>query len=184
MTKTLLSLLTVVALLGCNKPAAEPEADPLAAAAPAAAPERVPPKDPARRTVLDVALLSPDHTTLVAAVKAAGAADALASPGGVYTVFAPTNAAFAKLPAGTVETLLKPENLSKLKAVVQHHAAVPVLKMADMKDGETLGMADGTKVTFHVKDGKVMVDGANIVGTVQAFNGVVYVVDGVLVPPG
>ena len=142
------------------------------------------PKSDAEKTVLDVALGSPDHTTLVAAVSAAGKADALASPGGIYTVFAPTNAAFDALPAGTVDTLLKPENKGQLQAVVQHHAMVPILQTKDMKDGQVLAMADGTSVTLHVgADGVVKVEDATIVGSVNAVNGVVHVVDRVLVPP-
>ncbi len=106
----------------------------------------------------------------------------LASPGGAYTVFAPTNAAFDKLPKGTVEGLLKPEKKPDLRAILQHHAAVPVKQIKDLHDGETMSMADGTKVTFHVKDGKVMVDDANIIGTVQTSNGVIHVVDAVILP--
>lgn len=155
---------------------------PPTAAAPAAKPAK--PKLESEKTVLDVALGSPDHTTLVAAVSAAGKADALNSPGGIYTVFAPTDAAFDALPPGTVESLLKPENIEQLKAVVQHHAAVPILTTANMKDGQVMSMADGTKVTLHVAaDGTVMVDDARVVGSVNAVNGVVHVVDKVLLPP-
>lgn len=149
------------------------------APAPAAAPK---PKSDAEKTVADVAVGSPDHTTLVTALQAAGLVAALNSPGGIYTVFAPTNAAFDKLPPGTVEGLLVPEKKADLKKILQHHAAVPILLTKDMKDGETMTMSDGTKVTFHVKDGKVMVNDANIIGSVNAVNGVVHVVDGVLLP--
>ncbi len=134
------------------------------------------------KTIVDVASASPDHTTLVAALKAADLVYVLASPGGVYTVFAPTNAAFDKLPKGTVETLLKPENKGELKRILQHHAAVPSMQLGDFKDGQTLSMSDGSKVTFHVKDGKVMVNDANIIASIQASNGVIHVVDAVLVP--
>ncbi len=143
---------------------------------------RPPPKTDGK-TVVDVAAASPDHTTLVTAVKATDLVYTLGSPGGVYTVFAPTNAAFDKLPPGTVEALLKPEKKAELKSVLQHHATVPVLGLKSLHDGQVLGMADGTKVTVHVKDGKVMIDNANIVGTVQASNGVVHVIDAVLLPP-
>lgn len=176
-------MLFLSALLACAPEAPAPAvALPTPVAAPVAeAP--APPKKDSEKTVLDVALGSPDHTTLVAAVKASGTANALGSPGGIYTVFAPTNAAFDKLPAGTVDTLLKPENQPKLKAIVQHHASVPIVNVADMKDGQVIKMADGTSVTLHVKDGKVDVDGAAILGSVQAVNGVVHVVDTVLLPP-
>ncbi len=151
------------------------------AAAPPAAPAA--PKADSEKTVLDVAVGSPDHTTLVAAVKAAGKADALGSPGGIYTVFAPTNAAFALLPAGTVDSLLTPEKNHDLKMIIQHHAAVPIIETKDMTDGQQISMSDGTKVTIHLKDGKYMVDDANIVGSVKAVNGVVHVIDRVLLPP-
>ncbi len=154
-----------------DKPAASAEAQ-----APAA------PKPESERTVLDIALGSPDHTTLVAAVKATDLAGALGSPGGIYTVFAPTNAAFDKLPPGTLDELLKPEKKADLKKIVQHHAMVPILETAAMQDGQVLSMSDGSSVTLHVQDGKVMVDDANIVATVKGMNGVVHVVDAVLLP--
>lgn len=140
-------------------------------------------KSDAEKNVVDVAIGSPDHKTLVAAVTAADLVPALSSPGGIYTVFAPTDAAFAALPAGTVDELLKPENKARLKLILQHHAAVPILNVADMKDGQTLTMSDGTAVTFHVTDGQVRVDNAHILGSVQAVNGVVHVVDAVILPP-
>lgn len=163
-----------------SKPPEAAHAAAPAAAAPAATPAR--PKTDAEKTVLDVAVGSPDHTTLVAAVKATDLVNALASPGGIYTVFAPTDAAFAALPAGTLDELLKPEKKSTLKLIVQHHAAVPIIEQKDMKDGQVVSMSDGTTVTLHVKDGKVMVNDANILGEVHAVNGVVYVVDKVLLP--
>ena len=182
--------ITLLALLGCNQaaeaPAASPATEP-APAAPAAAepakPEetKLPPSNGAT-TVVDIAVGSPDHTTLVAALKAADLVASLASPGGVYTVFAPTNAAFAKLPPGTVEGLLKPEKLADLKAVLQHHATVPILQASSLKDGQVIGMADGTKVTIHVADGKIKVGDANVLASINAANGVVHVIDAVLLP--
>ncbi|MFZ4577061.1 MAG: fasciclin domain-containing protein [Myxococcota bacterium] len=184
----------VVALMGvvaCGKqeplPAAtatesakvEAQAEEAAAVAPAPGPESRPDFG---KTVAGIAAASKDHTTLVAAVKAADLLGVLASPGGAYTVFAPTNDAFAKLPAGTVEGLLKPESKSALQGVLKHHTMVPVRQIGEFKDGEVLLMADGSKVTVAVKDGVVTVDGAKIVASVPASNGVVHVVDGVLVP--
>ena len=172
-------LIVTVALLGCQRDAGTPakteEPTPPAPIAPA-------PTKAATNTVVDIAVGSKDHTTLVAALKAADLVVSLASPGGVYTVFAPTNDAFGKLPKGTVEELLKPEKKGDLTKVLKHHAAVPMLRTADMRDGETLAMADGTKVTFHVKDGKVMVNNVNIIASFPASNGIVHVVDGVLLP--
>lgn len=157
-------------------------ADTTNAAASMATP-KAPPKPDNEKTVVNVAVGSANHTTLVTALKAADLVESLASPGGVYTVFAPTNAAFDKLPKGTVEGLLKPEKKAELKNILQHHAAVPILQIKDMHDGETLAMADGTKVTFHVKDGKVKVNDANIIASIPAMNGIVHVIDGVLSPP-
>jgi len=119
----------------------------------------------------------------VAAVKAADLVVSLSSPGGVYTVFAPTNAAFDALPKGTVDNLLKPENKEALQAVLKHHACVPIIPTTVMTDGQVIPMADGGKVTIHVQDGKYKVENANIVASIKAMNGVVHVVDAVLVPP-
>lgn len=180
-------LLLPLGLAACATDAPSPppvsSAPTTVASAPAAPAAPAAPKPDSEKTVLDIALGSPDHTTLVAAVKGAGKADALGSPGGIYTVFAPTNAAFDLLPPGTVEGLLAPEKKADLKKIVQHHAAVPIVDTKDMTDGQTIAMSDGTKVTIHVKDGKYMVDDANIVASVHAVNGVVHVVDRVLLPP-
>ena len=178
-----------LALIGACASEAPPSKANSVVAPSSAAPRAVRPapsadKPDAQKTVADVAVGSPDHTTLVAALQAGGLVDALASPGGIYTVFAPTNAAFDKLPPGTVDGLLVAEKKPDLVKVLKHHAAVPIVAQSEMKDGATLAMSDGTKVTFHVDGDHVMVDGANIVGTVNAMNGVVYVVDAVLLPPG
>lgn len=141
------------------------------------------PKSDAEKTVLDIALGSPDHTTLVAAVAATDLGTALGSRGGIYTVFAPTNAGFDKLPAGTVESLMEPEKKADLRRIVQHHASVPIVNYNDFRDGQVIGMSDGTAVTMHVRDGKVMVENANIIASVHGMNGVVHVVDAVLLPP-
>ena len=133
-------------------------------------------------TVTDVAADSKDHTTLVAALKAADYFDALRNPG-PFTVFAPTNAAFEKLPPGTLETLMKPESQDKLKKILQHHVLVSTYEAKWFKDGQSVGMVDGTKATMHVRDGKVMIDGATIAGSVRCGNGIVHVVDAVVLPP-
>jgi uncharacterized surface protein with fasciclin (FAS1) repeats len=184
--KTLVLLLLGTVAFACSKEAPPPvAAEPVAQAPDEAPPAEAPatPKTDAEKTVVDVAIGSPDHTTLVAAVKAADLVTSLSSPGGVYTVFAPTNAAFDLLPKGTVEALLKPEKKAELKALLQHHAAVPVLEAKDIKDGQVMAMSDGSKVTFHVQDGKVMVEDAHVLGSVRASNGIVHVIDKVLLPP-
>lgn len=183
--------MATLGIWGCNKQESAPAAEAAAPAAAAAAEEPAAPAEAAPgpesrpdfgTTVAGIAAGSKDHTTLVAAVKAADLLVVLASPGGAYTVFAPTNDAFAKLPAGTVEGLLKPENQGALQNILKHHTMVPVRQAAELKDGEVLNMADGGKVTVSVKDGVVTVDGAKVIASVPASNGVVHVVDAVLVP--
>jgi uncharacterized surface protein with fasciclin (FAS1) repeats len=138
--------------------------------------------DVSQKDVVRVAVGSPDHTTLVTALKTAEYVDVL-SNAGPFTVFAPTNAAFALLPAGTVEGLLKPESKDALRNILEYHVAVGVYKLENLKDGQTINQVNLDNVTIGVKDGKYTVNGANIVGTVPASNGIVYVVDGVLLPP-
>ena len=133
------------------------------------------------KDVVKVAVGSPDHTTLVKAVQAAGLVDVL-SNAGPFTVFAPVNTAFEKLPAGTVEGLLKPESKNDLANILQYHVAVPIWKEDMFKDGQKLGMANGGSVIISKKDGKLMVNDANILGSVMASNGIVYVIDKVLLP--
>ena len=125
---------------------------------------------------------SKDHSTLVQAVVAGELVDAL-SNNGPFTVFAPTNEAFAALPAGTVDNLLKTENKAALQNILQYHVWIGVLNEDMMKDGETINMVNMDNATLHVKDGKYMINDANIVGRVKASNGVVYVIDKVLLPP-
>ncbi|MBI2373960.1 MAG: fasciclin domain-containing protein [Deltaproteobacteria bacterium] len=138
--------------------------------------------DESVKDIVDIAAGSPEHTTLVTAVKAADYVQSLKNPGPL-TVFAPTNAAFAKLPKGTVEGLLKPESKGDLEKVLQYHVTPSVYETKWMKDGMTLGQANGAKVTIGVKDGKYTVNGANIVASVRASNGIVHIIDAVLLPP-
>ncbi len=138
--------------------------------------------DLSARNIVQIAAASEDHSTLVAAVQAAGMVDVLANPGPL-TVFAPTNAAFDKLPAGTVEDLLKPENKKTLMRIITFHAAPGTYDLKDLKDGETIGQATGDNVTIEVKEEVILVNGAKILGTVKASNGIVHVIDAVLLPP-
>ncbi len=138
--------------------------------------------DLSQKNVVGVAVGSADHTTLVTAVKAAELVDAL-SNAGPFTVFAPTNEAFSKLPAGTVDNLLKPESKEALQNILQYHVAVAVFKTENLRDGQVLGMVNGDNATITVKDGKVQINGANIVASVPASNGIVHVIDAVLLPP-
>lgn len=178
-------LLSLLSLFACGGAEAPKEAPKAGMEIPKVAP---PPAEPAKKkapeemTVLDIAAGSPDHTTLTAAVKAAGLVDALNSPGGIYTVFAPTDAAFKELPAGTVEGLLVPEKKQDLKLILQHHAMVPIVEKKDMKDGQVLNMSDGKTITLHVSGDTIKAGDATILGEVHAVNGVVYVVDKVILP--
>lgn len=133
-------------------------------------------------TVVDIAVGSADHTTLVAAVKAADLVATL-SGAGPFTVFAPTNAAFNALPAGTVENLLKPENKAKLASILTFHVVAGAVKSSDLTDGMTAKTVNGEELKFTVKDGKVTVNGANVTAAdLTAGNGVVHVIDAVLLP--
>lgn len=135
--------------------------------------------DESAKDVVKVAVGSADHTTLVAAVKAAGLVDAL-SNAGPFTVFAPVNAAFEALPKGTVETLLKPENKEKLADILQHHVAVAVYETDRFTNGQIINMVDGNNVTITQKGNDWYIDEAKIVASVRASNGIVHVIDKVV----
>lgn len=135
------------------------------------------------KDVVKVAVGSPDHSTLVKAVQAADLVNAL-SNAGPFTVFAPTNAAFEKLPAGTIEELLKPEKKSDLQNILQYHVYVGALNADQLTDGQTLNQVNGDNITIQVKDGKITVNNsATVVASVKASNGIVHIIDGVLLPP-
>jgi len=140
--------------------------------------------DESAKDVVKVAAGSKDHTTLVAAVKQAGLVDAL-SNAGPFTVFAPVNAAFDKLPAGTVEDLMKSENKEKLVDILQYHVYVGNFPTDLMQDGQTLNQVNGGNITISKgADGKVKVNNsANILASIPASNGIIHVIDAVLLPP-
>jgi uncharacterized surface protein with fasciclin (FAS1) repeats len=146
------------------------------------------------KNIVQNAVNSKDHTTLVAAVKAAGLVDTLQSPG-PFTVFAPTNEAFAKLPSGTVDTLLKPENKKTLTNVLTYHVVPGRLSAKDLmekiKDGNGKAMlktVEGAELTFEQKDGKLWIKDAKgdvaqiTIRNVMQSNGVIHVIDTVLLP--
>ncbi|MDF2156514.1 fasciclin domain-containing protein [Algoriphagus sp. CAU 1675] len=132
--------------------------------------------------IVQVAVGSPDHSTLVTALKAANYVDALTNVG-PFTVFAPTNTAFDALASGTLDELVKPENQRKLRDILEYHVLLGVYKTGDFVNGRGLGTADGRSIAVMVtEDGTVTINGAKIVGTVQASNGIIHVVDQVLLP--
>ncbi len=148
----------------------------------------------AQKTVVDIAVGSKDHSTLVAAVKAAGLVETLQSAG-PFTVFAPTNAAFAKLPAGTVETLLKAENKATLAKILTYHVVAGNLDaaavVAAIKAGNgkaVVKTVSGGSLTASIKEGKVILTDekggvATVVATdLKAGNGIVHVIDTVVLP--
>jgi transforming growth factor-beta-induced protein len=134
-------------------------------------------------TIVDVAAGNPDFSTLVKAVKAAGLAETLSGKG-PFTVFAPTNEAFAALPKGTLETLLKPENRDLLQKVLTYHVVPGDLMAKDLQSGK-VATVEGSSVAVKVENQKVGVNNANVVkADVGANNGVIHVIDKVLLPPG
>ena len=139
--------------------------------------------DVSQKNIVQVASGSKDHTTLVKAVVAAGLVDVLSNTG-PFTVFAPINAAFDKLPAGTVEGLLKPEKKEDLADILQYHVSVGVYKAEQLQDGQSLGQVNGGNITISKKDGKIIVNGtAAIIASIPTSNGIIHVIDGVLLPP-
>lgn len=184
MNKTFFSLMTTASLAvfmiacGSGEQTTEATADTTATETKAA--DTMAAMTPA--TVVDIAVGSADHSTLVAAVKAAGLVETL-SAAGPFTVFAPTNAAFDKLPAGTVDNLLKPESKADLTGILTYHVVAGSLKAADLTDGQKLKTVNGAELTVSIKEGKVMIDGANVTAAdLTAGNGVVHVLDAVVMP--
>lgn len=132
------------------------------------------------KTIVDIASEAGNFSTLVAAVKAAGLVDTL-SGAGPFTVFAPTDEAFAKLPAGTVESLL--QDKEKLTAILTYHVVAGKVMAADVVNLTTAKTVQGQNVTIKVDGGTVMVDGAKVVTTdIEASNGVIHVIDSVILP--
>jgi uncharacterized surface protein with fasciclin (FAS1) repeats len=138
-----------------------------------------------KKDIVDTAAGADHFKTLVAAVKAAGLVDTLKGDG-PFTVLAPTDEAFAKLPEGTLEALLKPENRDKLVAILKYHVIPKKAMAADVVglDGQEVKTAEGSSAKVAVKDGTVTVDGARVVKTdIECTNGVIHVIDTVILPP-
>lgn len=169
--------LLVVALAACDS---SPKAEPTSTAAPSESVDNMPPID--ETNIVSLAVGSKDHTTLVKALKSADYVPSVANTGPL-TVFAPTNEAFAKLPAGTLDSLLRPEKADELREILKYHVTTSGLSLSSFKEGQTLAMANGLKVTMHVQDGKVRINDANIIASIPASNGMLHIIDAVLLPP-
>ncbi len=134
------------------------------------------------KTIVETAVGAEDFSTLVAAVKAGELVDALSSKG-PFTVFAPTNEAFAKLPEGTIATLLKPENKGKLQEILKYHVVAGKVMAADVVKLTSAKTLADKEVKIVVKDGTVMVNKSKVIKTdIGCSNGVIHVIDTVLLP--
>ena len=136
----------------------------------------------APKDIVDTAVSAESFNTLVAAVKAAGLVDTLKSKG-PFTVFAPTDEAFAKLPEGTLESLLQPENKSQLVAILTYHVVPGRVLASDVVKLSSAKTVNGKEVTITQKDNQVMIDNAKVVATdIETSNGVIHVIDSVILP--
>jgi len=136
----------------------------------------------AKGDIIDVAVSAGSFNTLAAALKAAGLVETLQGMG-PFTVFAPTDDAFAKLPAGTVESLLKPENKAKLAGILTYHVVAGTVMAKDVVNLKSAKTVNGKELTIKTAMGKVMVDGATVTKTdIMASNGVIHVIDTVVLP--
>jgi uncharacterized surface protein with fasciclin (FAS1) repeats len=137
----------------------------------------------ADKNIVDTAVAAGQFKTLAAALTAAGLVDTLKGSG-PFTVFAPTDAAFASLPAGTVDTLLKPENKAKLAAILTYHVVAGKVMAADVVKLKEAKTVNGAMVAVKVDGGNVMINNAKVTtGDIEASNGVIHVIDTVLLPP-
>lgn len=144
--------------------------------------ESIEPNTDIPKDVIDVAAGSADHTTLVAAITTAGLVETLKGAG-PFTVFAPTNAAFTALPAGTVESLLTPEKKADLTNILTYHVVAGAVKAADLKDGQKVKTLQGGELTVSIKEGNVMINGATVTAAdLASSNGVIHVINTVLMP--
>lgn len=179
------SLVIAAALFGwsCNSNK-ETKVDSASTETPSTAGQSAVQDEESAKDVVKVAAGSKDHSTLVAAIKQADLVDAL-SNAGPFTVFAPTNEAFDKLPKGTLDNLMKPENKEKLQDILQYHVYVGIIKPEMMQDGQTLNEVNSGNITIQKSaDGKITINNsAHIIASIPASNGIIHVIDGVLLPP-
>ncbi len=178
------SCMMILVLVACNNETSQNESTSTNVddAVPASGGQAAVQDDVSMKDVVKVAIGSKDHTTLVAALKQADLVNVL-SNAGPFTVFAPTNTAFDKLPAGTVDGLMKADKKTDLQNILQYHVTTSSLKTDYFKNGMTIGMVNGGTVTVSVKDGKIMLNNsATIIASIPASNGIVHVIDRVLLP--
>ncbi len=133
------------------------------------------------KNIVEIASGNKDFSTLVAAVVAAGLAETL-SGNGPFTVFAPTNEAFAKLPAGTVEELLKPENKAKLASILTYHVVAGKVLSKDLSNGQKAKTVNGQEITVAIGDGVKIENATVTTADLEASNGVIHVIDSVIMP--
>jgi uncharacterized surface protein with fasciclin (FAS1) repeats len=139
--------------------------------------------DESMKDVVKVAVSSPDHTTLVKALQQAELVNSL-SNAGPFTVFAPVNEAFSKLPPGTLDNLMKSEKKADLQNILEYHVTTSSLKASFFKHGMTLSMVNGDRIDIQVADGKIRINNAaTILASLPASNGNIHVIDAVLLPP-
>jgi uncharacterized surface protein with fasciclin (FAS1) repeats len=171
-------ILAIVIFLSCDKP---PQDQPVSIEEVVPTGQSAVRDDDSQKNIVQTAIGSPDHKTLVAALKAASYVDAL-SNAGPFTVFAPTDAAFAKLPTGTVENLVKPENKLQLQDILEYHVFVGVIRESMIHNDMTLNQVNGKNIKLTKNGEHIQVNGANIIATVPTSNGIIYVLDAVLLP--
>jgi uncharacterized surface protein with fasciclin (FAS1) repeats len=177
-TKSTLPLILVLLAFACSKPVEQT----IAIAEPIEEGQSSVQDEESQKNIVQTAINSPDHKTLVAALKAASYVDAL-SNAGPFTVFAPNDQGFAKLPEGTVEDLVKPENKDKLQNLLEYHVYVGVIRESMVNGSMDLNQVNGKNVTLSKDGDKLKVNGNEILATVTTSNGIIYVIDNVLLPP-
>lgn len=171
-------ILTIALISSCNKPEQD---QPISTEEVVQAGQSAVKDDDSQKNIVQTAIGSADHKTLVAALKAASYVDAL-SNAGPFTVFAPIDAAFAKLPEGTVENLVKPENKSQLQDILEYHVYVGVIRESMIQNDMTLNQVNGKNIKLTKNGERIQVNGANIIATIPTSNGIIYVLDAVLLP--
>jgi uncharacterized surface protein with fasciclin (FAS1) repeats len=172
-----LTVLMILIIVSCSKPSQEVAYPDEGAQAGQSAVQ----DDESQKNIVQTAVGSPDHKTLVAALKAAEYVNAL-SNAGPFTVFAPTDGAFAKLPEGTVEDLVKPENKLKLQDILEYHVYVGVIRESMVNGSMNLNQVNGKNVSLTKNGTQLQVNGANVSATVETSNGIIYIIDTVLLP--